>query len=201
MATYSKKETRWQFYLLFFAFLGISLLFLVPQFRDNLNGREWIGVDVEPAGKDILPGKDSVLITNISGNSRLVDKSRLQLEVDPGAGWGFYFFLQNIFSFVLVFIGLWYLLKFSKALQSEDRFENSTSVFILRLGQLLIFSGIISYLNRLFLNYYLLEKLGFEGYASKESYIELAAIGLFLVYISKFYKKGMQLQQETDLTV
>lgn len=154
MAMYSKKEANVQFYILFFAFLAITLFFILPQFKDNLNGKEWIGIDVTPKVKNSINIADSLLSKNKTATAKLVSQSNLFVKVQPNTGWGWYVFFQDIFSFFMFFIGLWYVLKFLKALQSEDRFESKTAFYILRVGQLVVLGGILAYANKYFINYF-----------------------------------------------
>ncbi len=201
MARYSKKEARWQFYILFFAFLGITLYFIVPQFINYFTGKEDIEIDVRKRKETQLNLKDAVLFKSQLSNSQLVSKPDLVIKMKSNSGWGIFFVLQEFFGFVLLFAGLWFLIKFLKALQSEDQFENNTQRYVLRLGQLLIFSGLLSIINKYFMNFYLLDRLGYAGYKSSSENGEYLLLGVLLIYFSRYYKRGLQLQQENNLRV
>lgn len=201
MATYTKKEAGWQFYILFFAFLGITLFFIVPQFLNYFTGKEDFEIDVNQRKETQLNLKDSVLFTSQLDNSQLVSKPDLVLRMKPTSHWGPLFLLQKILEFVFVFIGLWYLLKFLNSLQSGDRFENNTQKYLLRLGQLIFFGAILSHVNKYFMNFYLLDHLGYGGYRISSTYGKLLIVGVILIYFAAYYKRGLQLQQENDLTV
>lgn len=201
MATYSKKDASIQFYILFFSFLGITLFFIIPQFKDYFVGKMPIEIDVQKRKETKLDLKDSVLYSSEKSNAKLISQPDIVIEMASNSGWGLFFVLQELIEFVLLFVALWYLLKFMKAMQSEDRFEDKTQHYMLRVGQLLVLGGLLSYVNKYFMNFYLLDKLGFDGYKVSVVNGEYLLIGAILIYFSRYYKKGLQLQQENDLTV
>lgn len=200
MAISTRIEARNQSRVLFFAFLAITLFFTTPQFKNYLTGQKWIEVNVKPRKNN----KEFLLTDSIhkgSSESRLVVKQDIVLEVPALKTWGIYFFIRELADYIFLFFCLWYLLKVMNGIKSEDSFENATSSALSKLGNAIILIAIISFLDRLFINFYVLRELNYSGFKLESSSGNYLLVGVLIIYLSRYYKKGLSLKKENDLTI
>lgn len=201
MSIYSKKEAKIQFYILYFAFIAITLYFILPQFNDYLTAKNWIEVEVTPKKKEVKSIEELLVHTNSANNAKLISVSDLEIRVRPNAVWGRYLIIREMTEFIFFFIGLWFVLKVLKSLQSEDLFKNSTSQYLSKTGWLFVTGGIINYLDKYFMNFYILKELEFSSYRIINHGGIYLLVGCFIVYFSRYYRKGIELQAENSLTI
>ena len=135
------------------------------------------------------------------GSARLVAQPDMIIEVKPNTGWGLYFLIKEVFAFIIFFVALWYLIRVLEGFKSENNFQNRTALYLLRLGQVLFFVGIFLVLDKYFINWYILEQLEFVSYKISSDGGAYLLFGALLIYISNYYKKGLVLQTENELTV
>ncbi|MGN7783305.1 DUF2975 domain-containing protein [Niabella sp. 22666] len=201
MATYTRKNATRQAYIIFAAFIAITLFFIVPQFTGYFTGENWIRVDVQKRKNAPVRISNTLIQTDSISHSRLIAYPDFKLEIQPGSSWGIYFLVRELSGFVFAFISLWYILKAIKNMQSEDSFEQTTFEAIYKIGRILIFAGIVIYLDKYFLNWYLLKTLGYSFYKVPSGGGIYLFFGALSIYFSRYYRRGILLQTESELTV
>ena len=108
-----------------------------------------------------------------------------------------------IFSYILFFIGLYYLRKMARNQLSNRPYKNSVSTNLKKSGSFFIANGLLSILIivMVFIIRLTNNKLQFTYDENTQFSVFAIIIGLFFIIQSNTIKKAKELKQENDLTV
>lgn len=202
MPDVSNKEAKVQFYVLFFGIVAITLFFVLPDFVDYVKGEKWVEVEVKPKNKKHnIINKDSIYEWNQERNATLNIDSYFKMKVRPDKGWGLYFLVREVIGYIIFFLAFWYVLKLLKQFKTERNFENDTASTFSFLGGVILLGGFLAFADKYFLNLFLLKKMGFPNYKISVYAGEFLLFGAMVIYFGRYYRKGLDLKKENDLTV
>lgn len=187
-------------YFIFFAGLLLFAYFEGPRYLSYLKGENWLQIEVKQ-NKKVLPANRK-LVGNVGENTKVFIEPKEVVTVNPTKGSGVYFLAKHLVILVLEFVSFWFLIKLLISLQTHNKFEKETAIWLRKLGWGLLLIGSVTLFHKYLLKFYLLNKVGLIGYEYEEigggGYL---LVGVLLIYFYKFQVRGYSLQKENELTV
>lgn len=193
-------EPKARGYFIFLAFLVISLFFIVPQYIAYFKAEKGIEISLKARNKEQRLPRE--LLKDVDVNTKIYINENTVAEVNATKGWGWYFFFHETLEYILLFVALWLFIKLKISLETANSFETETARRMRKLAWSLIVMGGITYIHKYVLNFIVLKEMGLAEYKHDEyAFGWLIVVGVLLLYFSKFHDKGVQLQQENELTI
>lgn len=112
--------------------------------------------------------------------------------------------VAGIIALAAVFIIItWHMKRIFKTLRSNEAFDAANVLRIRHIGLLLIVFAALQFLSNIIINRFLLTHFTFEEglqltYAFKFSYL---FAGLVLIVVAEIFREGVNLKEETNLTI
>lgn len=115
-------------------------------------------------------------------------------------------FVLKALALLMFVYGVYVLIRKLKFLVKRDFFNYNLIHGFLQSGKLFLISGLIGFFASIagILNLVVIKDFGSQTYLnidSKSLYIMLMILGLFLILFPKVLNKGIEIQQENDLTI